>query len=126
MENKDTYMLKISGKSELPKPINIGHNFHVALEGSVVSETKSDNENGEFTHTYSFKPIKIDLLTDKGESLKLKDTRTASQLFRARLYSIWKNQKSVSTDFDTWYQNIMTTFLQNADELVGMYNPEIK
>ena len=44
MENNDSYYLKVSGKAEIPHPITIGHNFHTSLEGSVISETISDNE----------------------------------------------------------------------------------
>ncbi len=116
----DTHLLRISGKAELPQAIEIGHNFHCAIEGSVVSQTKSDNENGEFTYTYLFKPIKIDLLTPKGESLKLKDTRTSSQLFRARIWAIWKNG-SYALDFDTFYNNLMVTLLQHSEDIVEMY-----
>lgn len=116
----DTHLLKISGKAELPKPVDIGHNYRVSVEGSVVSVNKSDNENGEFTYTYTFKPVNMELLTDKGEMLKLKDTRTSSQLLRAKLWSVWKNGKNPE-NFDTWYQRLMMNLLQHADELVEMY-----
>lgn len=116
----DTHLLRISGKAELPKPVSIGHNFHVSLEGSIVSQTKSDNENGEFTYTYLFKPIKVDLLTDKGESLRLKDTRKFSQLFRARLWAKWKS-KDNPEEFDIYYERGMMNMLQQIDEVDEMY-----
>lgn len=116
----DTHLIKISGKAELPKPIDIGHNFRVALSGSVTSVNKSDNENGEFTFTYLFKPITVEVLTALGETIKAKDTRSASQLLRARFWAIWKNG-NYPDNFDTWYQKLMIKLLENAKELTEMY-----
>lgn len=116
----DTHLLKISGKAELPKPIEIGHNYRVAMEGSVISQTKSDNENGEFTFTYLFKPVKIELLTSMGEMLKLKDPRKYSQLFRARVWTKWKAQDT-GKDFDAYYEKLMMNLIQRVDEITEMY-----
>lgn len=117
----DTHLLKINGKAELPKAIDIGHNFRIMSEGSVVSQTKSDNENGEFTYTYIFKPITIEIQKDKGETLKLKDTRSLSQLFRARIWTKWKG-KNDANDFNSYYEKLMMNLIQRVDEIDEMYS----
>ncbi|SRR6266481_4827239 len=119
----DTYLLRLSGKAESPNRIEIGHNFKVLLEGSIISETKSDNEDGNHTYTAVFKPIRIETLSDSGERLKLKDTRTASQIFRARIYGIWLKDDN-GIEFKTYYENLMTNLIAMAPEIVSMYGGE--
>lgn len=115
----NSHILKISGKSELPNEIEIGHNYHLSLEGSVNSMTEIDNEDGTRNRIYSFRPVKLDLLNSKGETLKLKDTRTKSQLFRGRIYKIWSNNNDMS--FEEYYNDLMNNLITNADEVCEMY-----
>jgi hypothetical protein len=116
----DTYLLKLTGKAEAPERIEIGYNYHVAIEGAVVSESKSTNDDGTHTFTATFKPIKIDLLNVKGETLKMKDTRTSSQILRARFYGIWLKSGS-SEDFEKWYAHLMSELINDAWEIVEKY-----
>ncbi len=118
----DTYLLKIHGKAELPQPIEIGHNFRVSSEGSVISSIKSDNEDGSFTHTYVFKPIKIEVLTPLGETLKLSDTRTLSQQFRAMMWKIWKAQGDAESFEDVVYPRLMKNLIEVAADVYEMYS----
>ena len=120
MKEPDNYILRLSGKSELPSEIEIGFNYHISLEGAITSKTITDNENGSNSVTYLFKPIKIELLDPKGKTLKLKDTRSASQLLRGSLYKNWLNSKAGQT-FDDYYQNGMIKMLQDKDAIAGMY-----
>src|SRR3990167_10340493 len=107
----DTYLLKIQGKAESPRPVEIGHNYRVSSEGSVVSSTKSDNEDGSFTHTALFKPIRVEVLNDLGETLRLNDTRTLSQQFRAMMWRIWKDRGDAESFEETVYPAIMKNLL---------------
>lgn len=117
----NSHFLKLSGKSELPEAIEIGYNYHVSLEGSITSCTESDNEDGTCNRMYTFRPVKLEILTNQGKSLKLKDTRKKTQLLRGRLWGIWKNLNT-DIDFDTWYDRLMNNVIQNADEIVSMYS----
>ena len=116
------HILKLSGKAELPKAIDARHNYHVSLSGSIPSLTDSDNENGTFTRTYSFRPVKIELLDPLGETLKLKDARSKSQLFRARAWSAWKDSPFGLT-FDEYYDELMENLIKYAPEVISMYGP---
>lgn len=114
------HVLKLQGKAELPKEIAIGQNYHISLEGGVTNYTEMDNEDGTHSRIYTFKPIKIDLLDPKGESLKLKDTRSKSVLFRARLWSAWKDHPTNKT-FDEYYDGLMNNLIKMAPEIISMY-----
>ncbi len=120
-ENKmDDHFLKIQGKAELPSPIEIGHNYHVSLEGSITSKTTTDKDDGSFVHTFLFKPIKLELLDPLGKTLKLKDARSKSQLWRSRVWSLWKNSNN-PTPFEEWYDLLMDSMIQGADDIISMY-----
>jgi hypothetical protein len=116
----DTHLLKVSGKAQLPESIEVGHNWHVSLEGSVVSETKSDNEDGSFTYTYTFKPVRLEALDPLGKVLILKDTRSRSQILRSRLFAIWKGTNDAES-FDAFYDKIMANLIADAEHVVTRY-----
>lgn len=118
--NVNSHILKLSGKAELPQEIDIGHNYHISMEGSVPKTELHDNEDGSFNRIYTFKPVKIELLTEKGETLKLKDSRSMSQLLRARLWKQWQEAKT-ELGFDEWYNRLMQRLIQDADTIAEMY-----
>jgi hypothetical protein len=118
--NEDSYVIKISGKAQLPYAIKAGHNWRVSSEGSVVSETISDNEDGSFTHTYTYKPVRVEVMTPLGETLKLADTRSDSQLFRAMMFKIWKAQNDLR-NFDQVYHDGMRQMIDAGADIYGMY-----
>ena len=108
--NNDNYVLKLSGKAELPKRLEIGHNIHTTLEGSITSETISDNDDGSKTHYFTFKPIIVEALTEKGERIKAKDTRSRSQQLRSLLFRIWR-ENNEPKEFDSWYDEQMVNLI---------------
>ena len=120
MSDIKSHILKLTGKSELPEPVEIGHNYKVTLEGSVTSVTESDNEDGTNNRLYTFKPVHIELMNDKGTSLKLKDTRSKSQLLRGRFWKQWQNNPD-ELPFEVWYDRLMGNLIQHAPEIVEMY-----
>ena len=69
---------------------------------------------------YIFRPIKIDLLDPKGNSLKLKDTRSKSQLFRERVWAAWKDRPDNFT-FEEYYDGLMDNLIKFPHEVVQMY-----
>lgn len=119
----NSHILKLIGKAELPQEIDIGHNYHISIEGSIPKTELHDNENGSYNRVYTFKAIKIELLTEKGEVLKLKDTRSMSQLFRAHMWKMWQGAKT-ELSFDDWYNILMQRLIQNAQEIAEMYGDD--
>ena len=114
----DSYFLKLTGKAELPKGIEIGHNFRVLAEGSIVSEEISDNEDGFKNHGYKFQPVKLEAITEIGETIKAKDTRSNSRLWRAQMFAKWKEAETEMTA-DEFYDFICNWERRNADFIIS-------
>lgn len=102
---EDSYVLKLSGKAELPKRLEIGHNFKITIDGSIVSETIEDNEDGTKTHYFLLKPVIVEAITEKGERLRTKDTRSIHKRVRSRSWLWWKDNQINKTDEEVyeWY-----------------------
>ena len=123
MLNINSHVLRLTGRAELPKEIDIGHNYHISLEGSIPKTELHDNENGTYNKVYTFKPVKVELLTDKGETLKLRDARSMSQLFRGRMWKQWQDAKT-ELSFEEWYNILMQRLIQDAQTIAEMYGED--
>lgn len=119
-----SYSLRLQGKAELPREVEIGNNYHISLEGSITNFTQADNDDGTHTRTYTFKPIKVELLDPLGQTLKLKDTRSKSQIFRSRLFAVWREQ-NIDAPFEPWYDTIMDNLRNDAAMVAEMYGPKL-
>ena len=69
---------------------------------------------------YRFEPVLIEVITERGKTLKLKDVRNSSQLWRGRGWEIWKTSKS-DVEFDQVYKELMKKKIENFDEIIGHY-----
>jgi hypothetical protein len=96
------YYAKIIGKVNIPVPLSIGHNFKLTADCSITSESKEDNENGEFSVTYKLVPITAEIVKDNGETIKAKDPRKNSQKIRAFLFKCYASE-GYTEDFDLVY-----------------------
>ena len=108
----DSFVIKLSGKAELPESIEIGHNFRVELEGSIVSETIADNEDGTKTHYFTFKPIIVETITEKGKRMRAKDTRSRSVQMRSLLFKRWREQ-NIPQEFEEYYDVRMVEIMKD-------------
>ncbi len=113
---QDNYLLKLSGKAESPKPLQVSNNIRVALEGSITSEIKSDNQDGSFTYIWTFKPVRVETLDETGETIKMRDTRSNSQLIRSILYKKWVNAAS-PISFDEYYDQVSRAIMVHIDKI---------
>lgn len=111
------HILKLTGKAELPKPIDLGNNYHISLSGAVRTSTDSDNDDGTISRIYTFKAVKVELLDELGETIKLKDTRSKSQLLRSLIYKKWVNAAS-QIPFDEYYEKVIGTVMFNIDKVI--------
>jgi hypothetical protein len=119
----DEYQLKLVGKVSIPKPLEIGHNYHVAIQGSITKEEKSDNNDGNFTIAYKFEPILVEVLNPKGQTIKAKDKRRVSQKIRGALYYCWKESGSDLSEeqFYEKYGMKIVRYLPEVLELLKRY-----
>lgn len=98
----EIYYIKVQGKANIPKPLGIAHNYKIICDASIVSESKEDNENGEFSIIYKAVPITIEVEKDNGEVIRAKDPRRNSQKIRNYLYKLYSDEGFVE-DFDSVY-----------------------
>lgn len=115
-----SHFLRLTGKAELPREIEMGNNYHVSLSGAVKSITNHDNEDGTVARMYTFKAIKVELLDELGETLKLKDTRSNSQRFRSLVYKYYINN-AMTVEFDDFYDGVMNQAMFELPALIERY-----
>lgn len=113
----EEYQLKLNGRVNIDRPLEIGHNWHVSLAGSITKEERSDNNDGSFTVAYKFEPIQVEVLTPKGETIKAKDKRKLSQKLRGRLFMIWQESKQ-ELDFDEFYDKAMAKLINDCETII--------
>lgn len=119
-EKANDYYVKLQGKGNIPEPLEIGRNYELRAKGTVVSLTESDKNDGSHVVYYKFQPITIELIDDLGESIKAQDTRSYSQLFRARMWKEWQ-RNSNDLSFEDWYGRLMQRLIQQSEEIGEMY-----
>ncbi len=111
----NTYAIKLTGKAFLPKPLEIGKNYHTDIEGSITSLTEEDNNDGTHTFYYKFEPVIIKVIDEKGETIKAKDTRRASQRLRSAIWKEWSSL-GVNEEFDDYYEKKMSGIIKQILE----------
>ena len=113
----ETYFLKITGKVNIPSALEIGHNYHLTADCSIVSEQKSDNEDGTYSVTYKLIPITVEVGRNNGEVIKAKDPRRNSQKVRNYLWKAWQTE-CPTEDFDRLYDEFTNEVMLMTPELV--------
>jgi len=103
MEN---FFLKITGKVNIPERVSIGHNYKLVADCSITSETKIDNDNGEFDVVFKVEPITAEISQDNGAVIKAKDPRKQSVKFRNYLYKLWMEDGCIYP-FDEIYEAVI-------------------
>ena len=114
MAEINSHILRISGSVEIPKGLVSGHNYDVHISGAVPKIEMVDNENQTFDVIYKMKPIRVDIVTETGETLKAKDPRRQSELTRSQAKAIYL-EKGLTIDFDTFYEALMTCYRSYAN-----------
>ncbi len=113
----DTYYLKLQGKCNIPQPLSIGHNFKIESDCSIVSESKEDNENGEFSVTYKAVPVTVTITKENGEVVQARDPRKNSQKIRNYLFKIYSNEGYIE-DFDRVYDAFTLEVMSMTPQLL--------
>jgi len=112
--NTNTRYIQFSGKAEIGKDLQVGNNYAILSTGTIISETRHDNNDGMFDKSYKWKVITTEITDEMGESIKAKDTRGNSSLIRSQAYAIWRDSGS-SKDFDTFYNELCREYMKMAD-----------
>lgn len=108
----ETYYIKISGKANIPKRLEIGHNYKVVIDASITQEQKIDNEDGNFDVIFKVEPITAEISKDNGEIIKAKDPRKNSVKVRNLLKRYWMDD-NCGIDFEKVYTEVTNEHLNN-------------
>ena len=98
-------ILQLTGKATIPEALEVGSNYKIQIDGSVITETLSDNHDGTFNKIYKFKPVVVLITDETGKTIKSKDTRSMSQLLRGLIRKKWINAASKMTEEDLLREN---------------------
>lgn len=99
----NSHSIKLSGKFEIPEPLEIDRDYLVSINGSVDSIAKH-SDGGEFEYVYSLKPLYGEILKDNGTTMKMTKKGSQSQKLRAEI---------LSRGLD--YSQIMSKIIDNLD-----------
>jgi hypothetical protein len=116
-ETTNDHLIKLSGKAELPEPLEIGKNYEIKASGTIVSTTEQDKDDGSHIFTYKFEPVIVEIVNDMGKSIKAKDVRRKSQQLRSALWKIWK-EEDVPLDFEIFYADEMDKLIRQVMGIV--------
>ena len=104
----------------VPKKIEIGHNYRLIMDCSVTQEQKIDNDNGTFDIISKVEPITCEIQKSNGEIIKGKDTRKESQKLRSKLYMVWQSNSN-PLPFEEYYQKVLMNMRLNAEAIIESY-----
>ena len=89
----DTYYVKVQGKANIANKLEIGHNYKLVSDASIVGENRIDNEDGTYDVVYKMVPITVEISKDNGPIVKAKDTRKNSVQFRKACWMVSNNNQ---------------------------------
>ena len=112
MPEINDYVLRLTGKVSLLEEISISHNYRIVIEGSITSDELKDNQDGTFNRVYRFEPVRVGVINAEGKTLKAKDARSHSRLFRSSLWNDWKTLPNDLSDTE-FYEIVLNYCIRN-------------
>jgi hypothetical protein len=97
------FVVKLSGRASIPQELKIGNAYKLYFDCAVTAETLHDNQDGTFDKVYSLKPVRAEIMDDKGEAIKTKDFRSESQKTRSLIKWEWE-QRGGRMEFEKYYE----------------------
>lgn len=117
MSEPNSYFIKLTGKANIPEPLELGAGYKVLLDGEVVKEEKNNNQNGTHDLVYKFLPALCEIEKEYGKVIKAKDMRSRSSQLRRALYRHWEADPHGGLDSDESYDRVMKYILLNLGEI---------
>lgn len=113
----NSFWLKLTGKCNIPSPLELDHGYKVRIEGAVPSSTDESNEDGTFDRIFKFVPILVEIEDEKGEVIKAKDTRSWSSKLRRTLYHVWESENDETITHEEHYERFMKFLFKKVYDL---------
>ena len=83
------YIISIGGKASTLEALELGGDYRVTIDGTIISQTDVDNDNGTKNVVSKLKPRLVDSIEHKGKKLKIKDKSSSSKKTHGR-HHFWE------------------------------------
>lgn len=113
----NSYFIQLTGKANIPEPLELGSGYHVSIEGEITKVSDTNNHDGSADRVFKLEPIKCEILDERGKVITAKDTRSMSKKFRAVHYKLWEANDRDVPDQEQAYDRTMRYILNNAAEI---------
>ncbi len=90
--------LQLSGRFEIPSPLETGHIYACGIELKVNKKEEVDLENGELEYIFKAKPIRGEVMTDLGK-IRFEKKSSQSQKLRGQLIHIAEEAQIDGNEF---------------------------
>lgn len=110
----NSYFLKITGRVNIPEPVELDKNYLISMNCSVTAENKVTNEDGTYDIVFKIEPQTAEVLKSNGQIIKAKDPRKNSVKIRNLLHRIWSD-KNIAVDFEDVYTRVINRILPDLE-----------
>lgn len=111
--NPSSYFIKLTGKANIPEPLELGSGYKVEVEGSIESQSDHNNNDGTFDRDFKLVPVFCTIIDSSGKKIKAKDTRSRSSQLRRTLYRLWETDPNNSLGHEEHYDKFMAWLMGN-------------
>lgn len=118
----DTHYLKVTGKMNIPKELEVDNNYTVAMDWSITDTSKKSNQDWTYTFVHSFFPIHCMIKDELWETILAKDTRSNSTKLRSKLKYEFDNTPELYgkyDSFETFYDLFFIQIHRKLDWLIS-------
>jgi len=106
-------------KCDLPITEGINHSdVTLHIRGAVQKVEFEDCEDGTYDRVHKFKAKFVEVVTENGDIIKSKDTRTHSKLLKGQIENI-RREKHPEYEEQAWYDRCMTAVRHNLRETLA-------
>lgn len=113
----NSYFVKISGKANIPEPLELGNGYKIVLEGEITASSDFSLQNGTFDRTFTYRPALATVEDDKGRVIKAKDLRSWSSKLRRTLYHVWEGENDETITHEEHYERFMKYLFSKVYDL---------
>lgn len=117
-EKQNAFIIKFAGKANIPEGLVIGDNYDIHIKGTVTGMEEKDNHDGTHTLIHKVEPVTVEMVDNKGKSIRSKDTRSNSQRTRAWYFKGWLNA-AATYDFERLWDEVNAVFCAKRDDIIS-------
>jgi hypothetical protein len=106
-------IIRITGTASIPAELETDRDYKLMLDASCESKARKTRHDGTFDYHYQLQLISGEVITDKGETIQIKDKKSWSQKWRKLV---------IGRGYD--YDDFEAYLFSQADELFKNYESQ--